>query len=427
MTKNQFILCFTVFFHMIGFSIIFPIFPKLVSEFLIYQKNDTLTQWILYVIRHIFELQNQEPLLFVAFGGLIASIYSMLQFVFAPIWGKVSDFLGRKPIFLITSVGNMVGYFIWIISSNFTLFAFSRMITGIMGGCISVSSASMADSTNEKDRSKGMGLIGASIGLGFIVGPTFGGILSSYNPDFLMNKNLALFPLISIFAFLISILDFLLIFFFYKETCQKKKKKKIVHPFLEIFSSILSKVLILSVLYFLVTFSFSGFEFSINFYLNEFLKFNTLEIGYTFLYIGIIIIVVQGGIIRRISGKVEEKLIALVGGFISIIGYFILIFFPSLFTFFLAISFLALGQGLLNPSLAAWVSIISHQNEQGKNLGIFRSLGSLARGLSPLFFAMIYFRNDGKTSFIFALLIYILFFIFLIFVRDKKNLVEGVE
>ena len=421
MGKNYFILCFIVFFNMLGFSIIFPIFPNLISKFLVEQENDFIVSLMLSFIKFLFNIEDKEPLLFVAFGGLTASLYSILQFVFSPIWGKISDSFGRRPIFLITSFGNVLGYFLWIFSSSFTFFVLSRVITGTMSGSISVASAAMADCTDEKQRVKGMGLIGASIGLGFVLGPTLGGFLSSFKLHFLNIDDLTYFPLVAIFAFFISIVGFILIYLLFEETLENKKSelKISTHPFFELFSLTSKMVLTLSFLYFLVTFSFSGFEFSINFYLSEFFKFNSLEIGYVFFYIGFLIILVQGGIIRRISGKIEERTIAIIGGSLLLVGYIILIAFPSILGLFLSITFLALGHALVNPSFAAWVSIVSDKSSQGKNLGIFRSLGSLARGLSPLVFSIIYFRNDGSSSFIFAFLISVLFLFLLFFVKGK--------
>ena len=171
--REKLVLFLTVFIDMMGFSVIFPIFPETLRFFLA-RETDPVLQFFLSII-HLFESSNENKLFIVLFGGVVGSIYSILQFFFAPIWGRMSDRVGRKPALILTSTGNFLGYLVWFFSGSFTLFVISRLITGCMGGNISVASAAMADVTAEKDRAKGMGMIGAGIGLGFMFGPPLGG------------------------------------------------------------------------------------------------------------------------------------------------------------------------------------------------------------------------------------------------------------
>lgn len=415
--KTGLLLFFIVFADMMGFSVIFPLFPETIRYYL-EQGNDAFFTGFYNLAIALGENATPEQII-VLFGGILGSIYALLQFVFAPIWGKMSDRWGRKNILIFTSLGNLLGYVVWLFSSSFSLFLLSRVITGAMGGNISVASAAMADVTSRADRAKGMGMIGAGIGLGFIFGPTLGGLLSGleiYNliPS-LSDSLFTVFSLSAMVSLSVAFVNLLLVMFVLKETLPLRTNEKApeseaprLHPFLGIFSDSFQSLLFISLIQFFFIFSFSGFEFSLNFFLHEVLGYTPKEIGFTFFFIGIIIVLIQGGLIRRISGKVPEVKIALSGVIAISLGYTgLLVFGKPGYGFFLYCSLgaLAVGSALLHPALSAIASLGSSVDDQGKNLGIFRSFGSLARAISPFSFALVYFGYGPYVVFILALLI----------------------
>lgn len=397
---------------MMGFSVIFPIFPETLRFFLS-RETDPVLQFFLSII-HLFESSSENRLFIVLFGGVVGSIYSILQFFFAPIWGRMSDRVGRKPALILTSTGNFLGYLVWFFSGSFTLFVISRLITGCMGGNISVASAAMADVTSEKDRAKGMGMIGAGIGLGFMFGPPLGGILSSYDltaayPG-LASYGVTVFSSSALLSVLIAFFNLLLVVFVFRETFnpQTSEKRTELHPILGLRKTTVMELPLLCLIYLLFSLSFSGFEFCINFFLFDVLSFNPKEIGYTFVYLGTIIILVQGGVIRRISGKVAEKKIALFGAVSLFLGLLVLSFSKSFGLTILSLGVISLGSAFLNPGLSSLASLFSSPLEQGKNLGIMRGFGALARGISPISFALLYFSFGAFSTFtVSALLILI--------------------
>ncbi len=395
-----------------GFSIIFPIFPEILNHYNSLGKDFILQVFIR--VAHFISPSNDFAVITVLLGGISGSIYSFLQFIFAPLWGKISDSVGRKPILIFTSFGNLLGYVIWLLSGSFSTFVLSRLITGAMGGNISVASASMADSTTSAERAKGMGIIGAGIGLGFIFGPPIGGLLSKYNfPD--IHLSLTVFPFSALFAISIALLNLIFVIFLFDETYQKgTQTKKKFHPFLEIAGLSNQKILSTSIIYFLFMFSFSGFEFVINFFLSKNYHFSPKEIGLTFVFIGLIIILIQGGVIRRISGKIAERKICIFGAIFICVGFAVLLIFRSLEFSFSGFALLAVGSALLNPGLSSLASLNSSPSEQGKNLGIMRSFGSLARALSPISFCLIYFLYDVYISFTVSLVITVVFLFILL-------------
>ena len=395
--KTTFILFLTVFIDMMGFSIIFPVFPEILQFFQQKQQDFTLK---LFQSILLFFLKNPEhPYYIVLLGGLTGSLYAFLQFLFAPLWGKISDRTGRKPILILTSIGNLFGYLAWLFSDTFTLFVLSRLITGCMGGNISVASAAMADITPKEKRASGMGLIGAGIGLGFLFGPPLGGIFA-HLPSFLpTNITLTIFPNSALLSNLFALLNLLLIIYFFKETHTQRDPTPLIHPVLMIQNSN-KKVLLISLIYFLFTLGFSGMEFSINFFFHDILHFTPRQIGFSFVYMGLIIILVQGGVVRKISGKIQERDISILGSILLVIGFINLSLSKTPFFTFVSLSFLSFGGALLNPSLSSLVSIFTKGEDQGKTLGMFRGLGSLARSLSPIVFSILYFQFGPDFGFI---------------------------
>lgn len=410
---------------MMGFSVIFPIFPETLRFFLS-RETDPVLQFFLSII-HLFEPSSENRLFIVLFGGVVGSIYSILQFFFAPIWGRMSDRVGRKPALILTSTGNFLGYLVWFFSGSFTLFVISRLITGCMGGNISVASAAMADVTSEKDRAKGMGMIGAGIGLGFMFGPPLGGILSSYDLTALypglVSYGVTVFSSSALLSVLIALLNLLLVVFVFRETFnpQTSEKRTELHPILGLRKTTVSELPLLCLIYLLFSLSFSGFEFCINFFLFDILSFNPKEIGYTFVYLGTIIILVQGGVIRRISGKVAEKKIALFGAVSLFIGLLVLSFSKSFGLTILSLGVISLGSAFLNPGLSSLASLFSSPLEQGKNLGIMRGFGALARGISPITFALLYFSFGAFSTFAVSALLILIVIVLITGIKSRNQ------
>ena len=157
----------TVFLDMVGFSILFPIFPRMLDHYLALEGADSA---IGHLTRSLSGLAGGDAnAVQTLFGGLLGSVYSVLQFLFAPVWGGLSDRIGRRPTLLLTLTGTCLGYVLWIFSGSFWLLVLSRLFSGLCSGNISTASAVVADVTEGKNRARGMGLLGMMIGLGFIL------------------------------------------------------------------------------------------------------------------------------------------------------------------------------------------------------------------------------------------------------------------
>ena len=177
------VILLTVFLDLVGFSIIFPLFPDMLEYYL---GKEAPGGWLHGLIARLELLSGMsgEQARFAAtvlFGGLLGSLYSLLQFIAAPIWGAMSDQRGRRNILLITVAGTAVSYLLWIVADSFWLLVASRFLGGMMAGNLSVATAAVADVTDAANRSKGMGMIGAAFGVGFIIGPAMGALLSLWD------------------------------------------------------------------------------------------------------------------------------------------------------------------------------------------------------------------------------------------------------
>ena len=163
-----------VFLDIVGFSILFPLYPDLLDHYVSQEGSESLAGRL---AAKMAELAEGDPVRVTAlFGGLLGSFYSVLQFLFAPFWGGLSDRIGRRPTLLVTLAGTVVGYLLWMFAGSFWVLVLSRLLCGIMAGNISTATAVVADVTSPKDRAKGMAMVGATIGLGFVFGPAIGGI-----------------------------------------------------------------------------------------------------------------------------------------------------------------------------------------------------------------------------------------------------------
>ncbi|OYV46141.1 MAG: hypothetical protein B7X06_03825, partial [Verrucomicrobia bacterium 21-51-4] len=262
----------------------------------------------------------------VLFGGLLASIYSILQFIFAPIWGGLSDRFGRRPMLLITLSGTAIGYAVWVFSGNFLLLITSRLITGAMGGNLSVATAAIADLTTAKDRAKGMALVGVAFGLGFILGPATGGLTAHLS---LLNVfpngaqwGINPFSIPAMIALGLAVTNLIWVITRFEETLPEAHRlmsaarRSSVTPWARIKSLVsLDNTAVRQTCWvnFVYILAFSGLEFSLTFLAAERLGFGPAQNGGMLVYVGLLMVLTQGILIRRLSPIWGEKPLTLLG------------------------------------------------------------------------------------------------------------------
>lgn len=390
--KPTLVLFLTLFLDLVGFSLIFPLFPAILDYYTSLEGSDSL---IGQLVAQLQELSGSEDpngwRVQALFGGVLGSLYSLLQFVFSPIWGRISDRVGRRPVLLLTVAGMVVSYGVWIFSNSFALLIASRLIGGVMSGNISTASAAMADVTSEQDRAKGMGMIGAAFGLGFILGPAIGGGLSLIDPASswpqLADYGVHPFSACAAGAMLLSLLNLVWVYRAFDETLpvEKRAAKQTgrLHPLLGS-TGLGSLVWRTNIAYLLFMVAFSGMEFTLAFLVRDRLQWGPAGVAGMLCFVGVLIALVQGGIVRRVAPRYGEKRVAIVGLVILAPGLFLLANAHSASAVYIGLVPLAVGSALAIPSLTALASLFAPPERQGAALGAFRSLGALARAIGPL-------------------------------------------
>lgn len=401
----------TLFLDLVGFSIIFPLFPQLIDYYLRLNSENFLLKAIFNLMENITTLggvaQTISPI--VLFGGILGALYSFLQFVFTPFWGSLSDRIGRRPILLISVSGICLSYVIWFFSGNFTLLILSRLIGGIMGGNISTATAVMSDVTDEKTRTRGMAFVGMAFGAGFIFGPAIGGIASLMRLDehfpVLKTWGVNPFSFPALIAFALAVINLIFIVMAFKETLPRERRGE--HPSLR--SANILKLLkpfgnkqinLTNFSYFSYILAFAGMEFTLTFLAVERLNYTSLQNGTMFIFIGTLMALIQGGYVRKYAHSVGEKKMALFGLFLLIPGLILLSRLHTEKILYLSLSFIAMGSALIIPCLTALVSFCATKETQGQVLGTFRSLGALARVIGPFAASVIYWRFGASTAYL---------------------------
>lgn len=397
-----------IFIDLVGFSIVFPLFPAMLEYYLGREGHTGLLGALLHFLTQ-FERAGAGSGHFTAvlFGGVLGSIYSFLQFLFAPIWGSLSDRFGRRNILLYTVFGTTASYLLWFFSGSFLLFIIARLLGGAMAGNLSVGSAAIADVTSRANRAKGMALIGIAFGLGFTLGPAIGGLLAGWNLlDYFPQAEATGVNPFSVpagFAFLLSLLNLLGVVFFFRETLPKEKRTpssfaqrnplRIFHVRQE------APIPRTNAVYFLYILAFSGMEFTLTFLASQRFDFAPRDIGLMFVHIGFILILTQGILVRKMVPVAGEKNLTVAGLLLMVLAMFVLAGAQTVGLLYTGLTLMAVGAGLTNPCLTALVSLYVSSDKQGETLGIFRSFGSLARAVGPLIASFIFWWYGSAISY----------------------------
>ncbi len=337
----------TVFVDLLGFGMILPLLPFYAMHF------GASGLWI----------------------GVLATAYSAAQFAGAPVVGWLSDRFGRRPVLLVALAGSAVSLALAGFASSLTMLIVARGLAGLFGGSIAAAQAYVADVTRPDERSKYMGLLGASIGMGFVFGPAIGAGLSvfGFGTAALAASGIAFANLIGAYFLLTESRQF--------GTAERRrfglwggiiKAMKTGHLRLLLIGS------------FLVTLAFVGMETTYALLSAKRFDLSAKGLGYVFTYIGVVVVVVQGGLIGRIVGRFGEQRIAVLGAVIMMMGLTLIPLAPSLAWSVAALSLLAAGQAFTSPTIATMLSRSAGADEQGEVLGLSQSLAAAARGIMPV-------------------------------------------
>ena len=324
--------------------------------------------------------------------GIIVGSYSLAQFFFTPLLGRLSDRVGRRPVLIFSVFCSGLAFLGLGLANSLWMLLAARLFDGATGGNISTAQAYIADVTTPENRAKGMGLIGAGFGLGFILGPGLGGVLSTYSihaPFF--------------FAAVLAFTNSVLIYFFLPESLTQKRHTSLnlgahfrdIGRVLEN-PAIRFPVLIL----FVATLAFGIFQPLFPLFAKTQYAYDPRHVSYLFVYSGLVGAIIQGGLLGRLVKSTSEKTLLLAGQVLLIIAYFTLPWTPALWPLLGVLGLMSVGTGLTSSLLPTLVSKRTPNTEQGSALGITQAAGSLARALGPFLGGLMIAYSGQQTPFI---------------------------
>lgn len=390
----------TVFLDMVGFSIIFPLFPEMLEWYVGKEGASSTVGRLAASLAGMVD--DREFAVIVLFGGLLGSLYSGAQFLFAPIWGAVSDRIGRRPTILVTLLGTALSYLVWFFAGTFWLLVFARLFGGVMAGNISTASAAVADTHEGSDRAKGMGVLGAGIGLGFVIGPALGGLASGWDLTGLFegaaDAGVNPFSGAAALALGLALVNLAWAAARFPETRVQGpgagEERRGLNPFSALTRLDFPGVKALNLAYFVYFVAFGAMEFTLVFLATEHLEYEPMDNAMMFVFIGLIIALVQGGLVRRLVPKRGERAVAFMGMAMTLPGFVLIALVTraeSDAILYAGLFLVAVGSSMVMPSFSSLASRYVPDDRQGFALGVFRSFGSLARVLGPIAGGALYF------------------------------------
>lgn len=349
--KRLFSIILVVFIDLLGFSLILPLLPYYAETF---KASQTVT------------------------GILIAS-YALMQLIGAPILGRLSDRFGRRPVLLISVFGTFIGFLLLGFANALWMLFASRILDGLTGGNLSVAQAYISDVTDEKSRSKGLGMIGAAFGLGFIIGPVTGGLLSQWG-----------YAVPAFAAAAISFINLILIYTWLPESLTEEKRSQMtekrpavtLNALLVAFQRPFTGSILITRFFFGLAFAIFQTIFS----LYALAKFNLTarDTGFVLTYVGVLSVIVQGFLVGRLTSRFREDLlmaICVVLMAFSLLGWALA---PSVLWLYIIMTPTALSGGLLNTLLSSTLTKAVAPQEIGGILGLSASVESSTRIIAPI-------------------------------------------
>ena len=349
--KRLTIIFLIVFVDLLGFSLILPLLPYYAATF----GADAFVT------------------------GLLVASYAVAQLIGAPLLGRWSDRLGRRPVLLISIFGTFIGFLLLGFAGALWMLFLSRVIDGLTGGNLSVAQAYIADVTDEKNRAKGLGMIGAAFGLGFIIGPAVGGALSAFG-----------YAVPAFAAAALSLINLLAVFVFLPESLTAKRRAAIAAqkrlPFtLRALIVALNRPRVGPLLHtrFFFGLAFALFQSVFALYAQYRLGLTAQTTGYVLAYVGLLSVLVQGVAIGKLTARFAESRLIFAASVVMGVSLLAWAFAPNLIALLVILAPMAFAGGTLNTVLSSALTKAVTREEIGGTLGLASSVESVTRVIAP--------------------------------------------
>lgn len=347
--KTQFtVVFFTILLSTIGFGVCIPVLP-------LYAKAYGASEWV---------------------NGLLTGVFPLMVFVAAPLWGRLADRVGRRPVLIASVLGSAAGYFLMGFAHTLPLLFLARMIDGASGGNVAAAQAYIADITSPQERSKAMGMIGAAFGMGFIIGPAIGGIAAQISPQ-------APFFLVGI----LCLVNAVLIWTSLPESLTPERRNQ--HGPAQPLSALPQHAdgpvyfrVAVSNMVCLAAFSIMTAVFSL--FAQERFGMDEQHVGYVMASIGCVGVIMQGGVIRRLLPLHGEIRLAIAGMAILLVSFVLLPLHAGTWGLYGVSCLIAVGNSLVQPTLSGLASRSVACAWQGRAMGLLQSAASLGRTIGPV-------------------------------------------
>lgn len=398
---------------LLAFTLILPLLPSTLECFSVSDESGFYKFIQSFIDSSQSLIGSPEKFNKALFGGLLGSWYSLLQFITMPMIGSLSDVYGRKVLYLVCLVGISLSYLLWNLSAGyFSVFVLFRTLGGLSKGNISLSTAIVTDVSTEKDRGKGFALIGIAFSLGFILGPLLGAWMTLgqfHSPESCFQS----FP--PLIALTLSLANLIFSYLYLPETLPISKRASSIGSGLKdafnyinpwslfsfkiiknIHSSEKKMLQLGGYINFLFLFIYSGLEFTLTFLTYIRFNFTNIQQGKLYFYVGIVMFLIQGLFVRRINVKYYSSV--LLSGIAAVVPSFLLVGFSSTVTVMSAgLVLYAYASATVVPTLSTLVSTFGPPDQKGTILGIFRSIGALARAIGPLTASFLFWKYGIET------------------------------
>ncbi|XP_043524372.1 major facilitator superfamily domain-containing protein 10 isoform X1 [Frieseomelitta varia] len=401
---------------LLAFTMILPLLPALLDYYKEIEDDRGIYFKILYYIQNVrtfFDAPDKVNT--VLYGGFLGSMYSFLQFLSSPIVGALSDIYGRKPLMIFCLTGIALSYLLWALSCNFTIFVLARFVGGISKGNINLSMAIISDVTSPKTRGKAMALVGIAFSIGFVVGPMIGAFFSWVFSD---NRKEAWYIIPAVFALFLATSDLFFIICYLKESLPlNRRNNTLISSVSEIFTYInpidlfqfngvsglnlqdKKNLRTLGCVYFMYLFIYSGLEFTLTFLTHYLFKFTSMQQGWMFLGIGLVMAILQGSWVRTIPPN-KTKSVAELGLWLIIPAFICLGFASDILTLSIGLLLFAISTAMVVTCMMTLVTRIGPDHQKGAITGVFRSLGALARACGPIVASSAFWYMGSKATYL---------------------------